>query len=68
MLMAAKLEQPISPNFNRMISILPDKFKACVNKKSLIKIEFDILTTLQYDLQWAGVNLYAERFIHLLGL
>jgi hypothetical protein len=35
-LMAAKLEQPISPSFNRMINLLPDEERKYVSKKQLI--------------------------------
>jgi len=38
-LMAAKLEQPISPSFNRMINLLPDYEKKHVTKKQLIDLE-----------------------------
>jgi len=35
-LMAAKLEQPISPSFNRMINLLPDEERKYVSKTQLI--------------------------------
>jgi len=35
-LMAAKLEQPISPSFNRMINLLPEEERKYVTKKQLI--------------------------------
>lgn len=38
-LMAAKLEQPISPSFNRMINLLPDEERKYVTKKQLIELE-----------------------------
>jgi hypothetical protein len=38
-LMAAKLEQPISPSFNRMINLLPDEERKYVTKKHLIHLE-----------------------------
>ena len=42
-LMAAKLEQPISPSFNRMINLLPDEERKFVSKSQLIELEADIL-------------------------
>lgn len=42
-LMAAKLEQPISPSFSRMISLLTDVERKVVSKKSLIDLEEKIL-------------------------
>jgi hypothetical protein len=38
-LMSAKLEQPISPSFTRMINLLTDEEKKYVSKQSLIDIE-----------------------------
>lgn len=45
-LMAAKLSQPISPSFNRMIGELPKEFKGSVTKPELIELEFDVVSTL----------------------
>ena len=39
MLMAAKLEQPISPSFNRMVALLPSHTQKRVTKQDLIKLE-----------------------------
>ena len=38
-LMSAKLEQPISPSFSRMISLLTDEEQKLVSKKELIDLE-----------------------------
>lgn len=38
-LMAAKLEQPISPSFNRMISLLPAEHRYLISKDDLIDLE-----------------------------
>ena len=32
LLMAAKIEQPISPSFNRMINLLPESQRGSINK------------------------------------
>jgi len=42
-LMAAKLEQPISPSFSRMITLLPEDQRDKVKKKDLIDLEFEIV-------------------------
>jgi len=42
-LMSAKLEQPISPSFTRMINLLTDEEKKYVSKSSLIELESQIL-------------------------
>ena len=38
-LIAAKIEQPISPSFNRMISLLPEPLKRYVRKRDLLDLE-----------------------------
>ena len=39
MLIAAKIEQPISPSFNRMIRLLPRNQQIQVEKEDLIDLE-----------------------------
>jgi hypothetical protein len=39
MLIAAKLEQPISPSFNRMLNLIPETKRKGITKKSLIDLE-----------------------------
>jgi hypothetical protein len=41
--MAAKLEQPISPSFAKMISLLTEKERAEITKEKLIETEKKIL-------------------------
>jgi hypothetical protein len=48
-LMSAKLEQPISPSFNRMISLLDDDEKTRITKQDLIELEADIMNRLQFE-------------------
>jgi hypothetical protein len=54
MLVAAKLEQPISPSFSRMISLLSDDEKKNVTKKQLIELEADILVVMGFDYNFPG--------------
>ena len=65
-LMAAKLEQPISPSFNRMINLLPDDERAHVTKEQLITLEHDIIQKLGFDFNFPGPLQSAERFLRLL--
>lgn len=39
LLLAAKLEQPMSPSFSRMIELLSDKEQSYVTKEILIDLE-----------------------------
>jgi hypothetical protein len=66
MLMAAKLEQPISPSFLRMINLLSDDEKRDVNKANLIALETDILFKLGFDFNFPGPIQYLERFLRVL--
>lgn len=53
-LMSAKLEQPISPSFTRMINLLNDEEKKYVNKPMLIEMEAQILTKFGFDFNFPG--------------
>lgn len=66
-LMAAKLEQPISPSFNRMINLLPDEERKYVSKKQLIQLEEDIIQKLGFDFNFPGPMQSMERFLRLLN-
>lgn len=48
-LLCAKLEQPVSPNFNRMINLLEDEEADIVSKEKLINLEMDILKKFAFD-------------------
>jgi hypothetical protein len=39
MLMAAKLEQHLKPNFNKILDLLDSKFKDKITKETLLKFE-----------------------------
>lgn len=66
-LMSAKLEQPISPSFTRMINLLSPEEKKTVTKQSLIDLESDILIKLGFDFNFPGPIQSMERFLRILG-
>ena len=66
MLMAAKLEQPISPSFTRMISLLSEDEKRFVTKQSLIEMEAEILRKLGFDFNFPGPIQSLERYLRIL--
>ena len=68
LLMAAKLEQPISPSFTRMISLLPESQRELITKNQLVKLEKNILEVLEFNVQWAGPIPFVERFLKLFKL
>ena len=53
-LMSAKLEQPVSPSFTRMINLLSDEEKSFFNKQFIIDLEAHILVTLGFDFNFPG--------------
>jgi len=66
-LMSAKLEQPISPSFTRMINLLSPEEKKNVTKQSLIDLESDILVKLGFDFNFPGPVQTMERYLRVLG-
>jgi hypothetical protein len=64
--MAAKLEQPITPCFNRMIRLLTDEEKKHVSRDILIEMEAQILVTLGFDFNYPGPYQSMERFLRIL--
>lgn len=66
-LMSAKLEQPISPSFTRMINLLTPEEKKNVTKQSLIDLESDILIKLGFDFNFPGPVQSMERYLRILG-
>lgn len=66
MLMAAKLEQPISPSFSRMIYLLHDDERMYISKEALIKLEAQILVTLGFDFNFPGPMQSLERYLRIL--
>lgn len=66
-LLSAKMEQPISPSFNRMINLLSDKEVKYVSKSQLVKLEADILTKFGFDLNFPGPIQPLERYLRILN-
>lgn len=66
-LMAAKLEQPMSPSFNKMISLLTIEEKKYVNKRALIDLEAQILMTLGFDFNFPGPIQSMERYLRIMN-
>lgn len=66
-LMAAKLEQPISPSYNRMLKYLTEEEKRFVDKQGLIDLEFDVLVVLGFDFNFPGPVTSLERYLRILN-
>ena len=67
MLVAAKIDQPISPSFLRMISLLTDDEQKSVSKPALIDLEAKILVAMGFDFSFPGPVQCMERFLRILN-
>lgn len=68
MLIAAKLEEIIDPNYTKMIDLLTDYEKKYITKDSLIDLEFQIVSTFDMDFNFmvAGPIESMDRFLRIL--
>lgn len=62
LLLAAKLEQPMSPSFLRMISLLPEDKRAEVTKERLVALEETIIKELGFRMHFAGPIPFLQRY------
>ena len=67
MLMAAKLEQPVSPSFYKMINYLTENEKKYVSKSSLIDLEAKILVVLGFDFNFPSPIHPLDRYLRVLN-
>ena len=61
-LMAAKLEQPIQPSFNRMVKLVAEQWDVSLTRQDLLDLEESIIRTLDFDLRSVGPLLFLERY------
>jgi ACT domain-containing protein len=66
-LTAAKLEQPISPSFSKMLSLLSEDERKTITIKQMITLEEDILVKLSFDFNFATPIQSMERYLRLLN-
>lgn len=67
-LMAAKIEQPISPSMQRMVNMISDEDRQTVNKQKIIQLEDDIIPALDFEFIIPGPIPFLERFTQLMGI
>jgi hypothetical protein len=67
MLTAAKLEQPISPSFSKMVGLLSEDEQKSITVKQMITLEADILVKLSFDFNFASPIQSMERYLRLLN-
>ena len=67
-LMAAKLEEPIQPSYNRMVRLVANDWSVTVTKKELVDLEEQIIRMLDFDLHFTGPIPFLERFQRIYNL
>ena len=67
-MIAAKIEQPIQPSFQRMIKLLEEEFQITRKKSELIDLEEKILRTLDFNLRSEPPVAFLERFFRIFGI
>ena len=67
-LMAAKLEEPMQPSYNRMVRLVANDWNVTMEKKDLIDLEEDIIRQLDFDLLYDGPIPFLERFQRIFNL
>ena len=67
-LLAAKLEESISPSFIRMINLLNDQHEVLLDKQDLLDLEESVVRTLNFSLQHASPIRFLDRYLRLFEL
>ncbi len=65
-LLAAKFDEPVSPNFERMIRLLKKEERKSITIKDLLHMEQEVLTKLSFDLNFSNPIAAMERYLRLL--
>lgn len=68
LILAAKIEQPISPSIIMMLGHLEERDLKRVDEERVKDLEAQILTAFGFDLHIVGPLEFLERYINLLGL
>ena len=67
-LIAAKLEEPIQPSFNRMIRLIKTEYNFETNKEELVHLEHQVIAMLDWDLYIATPIFFLERYQRIFGV
>jgi len=67
-IMAAKMEQPMTPSIKRMIKLLSLEEQSLVDKEGVIQLEQRVLTDLSFDFNYPSPLPFLERFMRLCEL
>jgi len=64
-IMAAKMEQPLTPSINLMLNLLTNAEREIVTKRNVIALEEKVLTLLNCNLLFLGPLQFLERYLRL---
>jgi Cyclin, N-terminal domain/Cyclin, C-terminal domain len=64
-IMAAKLEQPMTPSINRMIKLLTPEEEKYVDKQKVINMEGTIIRTFNFDFVFLSPQPFLDRYLRL---
>lgn len=67
-LIAAKLEEPMQPSFNRMVRLIKSEHDFDTTKEELITLEQMVITLLDWDLQIVTPIFFLERYQRIFGV
>ena len=68
LLLAAKVEQPIEPSFNRVITYLEKLHATTIKKQQIVDLEEKILRALNFELLYVSPITFLGRFLRIFGL
>ena len=67
-LMAAKLEEPLQPNYSRMVRLVKSQWDVPMTKLELVNLEERIIKSLDFELHFAGPVPFLERYLRVFDL
>lgn len=65
-ILAAKLEQPMTPSINRMIKLLSDDEERYVDKSKVISMEGTIIKHFNFEFGFITPLPFIERYLRLI--
>ena len=68
LLISAKLNEEVSPCVLRLIALMDEKFQIRLRKRNVLKLEEQIIKTLDFSLQRVSPITFLERYLRLFGL
>ena len=67
-LMSAKLEEPMQPNFGRMVRLVQSQWSVTIEKSELFNLEEKIIKSLDFELHFSGPIPFLERYLRMYNL